>query len=93
MFLVGDRHSEFDLKKRIVKCTELSIAVYGAKTWTMTQAGRERLEAFDNVNMEENVNGQLGRQSIKCRIVQENSSKMKTQIGGQLETWITVNVT
>jgi len=52
----------------------------------MTQAGRERLEAFDNVNMEENVNGQLGRQSIKCRIVQENSSKMKTQIGGQLET-------
>ena len=36
-----------DLKKRMVKCTVWSIDLYGAKTWTMTQADRERLEAFE----------------------------------------------
>ena len=38
-----------DLKKKIVKCTiwSWSIVLYGAETWTMTQADKERLEAFE----------------------------------------------
>jgi len=36
-----------DLKKKIVKCTIWSVVLYGAKTWTMTQADKERLEAFE----------------------------------------------
>ena len=36
-----------DLKKRIIKCMVWSVALYGAETWTMTQADRERLEAFE----------------------------------------------
>jgi len=29
------------------KCTVYSTAVYGAETWTKTQADRERLEAYE----------------------------------------------
>lgn len=36
-----------DLKKKIVKCTIWSVVLYGAETWTMTQADKERLEAFE----------------------------------------------
>jgi len=36
-----------DLKKKIVKCTIWSVVLHGAETWTMTQADRERLEAFE----------------------------------------------
>jgi len=36
-----------NLKKKIVKCTILSVVLYGAETWTMTQADKERLEAFE----------------------------------------------
>ena len=35
-----------DLKKKIVKCTIWSVVLYGAETRTMTQADKERLEAF-----------------------------------------------
>jgi len=31
------------LKKRIVKCTVWSVALYGADTWTMTKGDRERV--------------------------------------------------
>ena len=40
-------NANLELKKKIVKCTIWSIALYGAETWTMTQADRERLEAFE----------------------------------------------
>jgi len=43
--LTGDMN--LDLKKKIVKCTIWSVVLYGAETWTMTQADRERLEAFE----------------------------------------------
>ena len=36
-----------DLKKKIVKCTVWSIVLYGAETWTVTRADKERLEAFE----------------------------------------------
>jgi len=36
-----------DLKKKIIKCTIWSVVLYGAETWTMTQADKERLEAFE----------------------------------------------
>jgi len=36
-----------DLKKKIAKCTIWRVVLYGAETWTMTQADRERLEAFE----------------------------------------------
>jgi len=36
-----------DLKKRTVKRTVQSVTLYGAETWTMTKADRERLEAFE----------------------------------------------
>jgi len=36
--------------------------LYGVETWTMTQANKERLEAFEKwMDMEENVKDQLGR--------------------------------
>jgi len=38
---------DLDLKKKIVKCTIWSLVLYGAESWTMTQANKERLEAFD----------------------------------------------
>jgi len=34
-------------QKIIVKCTIWSVVLYGAETWTMTQADKERLETFD----------------------------------------------
>jgi len=36
-----------DLNKKIVKCTIWSVVLYGAETWKMTQADKERLEAFE----------------------------------------------
>jgi len=36
-----------DLKKKIAKCTIWSVVLYGAETWTMTQADKKRLEAFE----------------------------------------------
>jgi len=38
---------KLDLKKKIVKCTIWSVVLYGAETWTTTQANKERLEAFE----------------------------------------------
>jgi len=35
-----------ELKKRIMKCLVLSVALYAAETWTLTQTDR-RLEAFE----------------------------------------------
>ena len=36
-----------ELKKRIMKCVDWSVALYAAETWTMTQRDRRRLEAFE----------------------------------------------
>jgi len=38
---------KMDLKKRIVKCTLWSIALYGAERWTKTQADKEKLAVFE----------------------------------------------
>ncbi|KAJ2951390.1 hypothetical protein O0L34_g13533 [Tuta absoluta] len=35
------------VRKRLIKAYIWSIALYGSKTWTMTQRDRERLEAFE----------------------------------------------
>ena len=34
-------------KKIIMKCLVLSVALYAAETWTLTQTDRRRLEAFE----------------------------------------------
>ena len=36
-----------ELKKRIVKSTVWSVMLYGAETWTLTQAEKKRIEAFE----------------------------------------------
>jgi len=36
-----------ELKKRIIKCLVWSVALHAAETWTLTQADRSRLEAFE----------------------------------------------
>jgi len=67
-----------DFKKKIVKCSIWSVVLYGAETWTMTQADKERLEAFEMwIWMEENVKDQLGRQSIKCRSTADSTRKQQ----------------
>jgi hypothetical protein len=35
------------LKKRIIRSTVWSVMLYGAETWTLTQADRKRIEAFE----------------------------------------------
>jgi len=37
-----------DLKKRIVKRTIWSVALYAAETWTLTETLRKKLEAFES---------------------------------------------
>jgi len=36
-----------ELKKGIMKCLVWSVALYAAKTWTLTQTDRRRLEDFE----------------------------------------------
>ena len=36
-----------ELKKQIIKCLVWSVALYAAETWTLTQADRSKLEAFE----------------------------------------------
>ena len=36
-----------ELKKRIMKCLDWSVALYAAETGTLTQTDRRRLEAFE----------------------------------------------
>ena len=36
-----------ELKKRIIRSTVWSVMMYGAETWTLTQADRKRIEAFE----------------------------------------------
>ena len=38
---------EKELRKRIVKCFAWSVALYGAKTWTLRRNEQKRLEAFE----------------------------------------------
>jgi len=38
---------DVELRKRIVKCTAWSVALYGAETWTMTQNPQRNFEAFE----------------------------------------------
>ena len=38
---------DLELRKRIVKSTVWSVALYGAETWSMTQNHRKKLEAFE----------------------------------------------
>jgi len=37
-----------DLKKRIVKSTIWSVALYAAETWTLTETLRKKLEVFES---------------------------------------------
>jgi len=37
-----------DLKKRIVKSTISSVALFAAETWTLTETLRKKLEAFES---------------------------------------------
>ena len=36
-----------ELKKRIIKCLVWSVALCAAETWTLMQADRSKLEAFE----------------------------------------------
>ena len=38
---------DLDLRKRIMKCLVWSVAQDGAETWTLAQADRKRMEAFE----------------------------------------------
>ena len=38
---------DLELRKRIVKATVWSVALYGAETWTLTQRHRKMLEGFE----------------------------------------------
>ena len=38
---------DLELRKRIMKSTIWSVALYGAETWTMTKDHRNKLEAFE----------------------------------------------
>jgi len=36
-----------ELKERIVKCLLMSVTLYAAETWTLTQVDRDRIEALE----------------------------------------------
>jgi len=81
----SNRHTEFGLKEE--SCRVHSVwrcSLWHANTWTMTRAGRERLEAFEIWVwwLVENVkDGGKLRQSIECRCsseVQETGSILNT---------------
>ena len=38
---------ERELRKRLVKCFEWSVVLYGADTWTLTRNEQKQLEAFE----------------------------------------------
>ena len=35
-----------ELKKRIMKCLVLSVALYAAETWTLTQTDRQKIRSL-----------------------------------------------
>jgi len=41
------RQIKFGAKKQIMKCLVWSVALYAAETWTLMQADRSKLEAFE----------------------------------------------
>jgi len=48
-----------ELKNRITKCLDWSVALYAAETWILTQTDRQKIRSLQNVDMEKNVKDQL----------------------------------
>ena len=68
---------DLDLRKRIMKSTIRSMALYGAETWTMTKNHRNKLEAFEmwlwRRMLKFNWTEKVSNQQVLARIQEERS--------------------
>jgi len=60
---------DLKLRKKLVKCHIWSIALYGAKTWTLRVVDQKHLESFWNVVLEKDGEDQFDQSCEKWRII------------------------
>ena len=53
--ILTPRNISIELRSRIAKCYIWSTLLYGAETWTLTKVTSDKLEAFETVAIQENV--------------------------------------